>query len=221
MPLSELIKWFEKRRETKIITIMQQHLATTISAVEDLERAIKASANNDGKKMKESIVRVTSAEKEADKLRRDDMRELARGELPPVDREDLMHLMKRIDMVADWSRESTRILGVISPKDIPDNLKEAMVKMMKGTRECAVALRRCVSRMTEKPEDALKAADEVERREEEVDALHENARKQLAKETEMKVGVAIMLNQLLEAIETVADWCENVCDQVRVIVVRR
>jgi len=219
--LSELIKWFEKRRETKVITIMKQHLATTISAVEDLERAIKASADNDEKKIKESIARVTSAEKEADKLRRDDMRELARGELPPVDREDLMHLMKRIDMVADWSRESTRILGVISPEDIPDNLKEAMVKMMKGTKECAVALRRCVSRMTEKPEDALKAADEVERREEEVDALHENARKQLAKETEMKVGVAIMLNQLLEAIETVADWCENVCDQVRVIVVRR
>jgi predicted phosphate transport protein (TIGR00153 family) len=219
--LSELIKWFEKRRETKVITIMQQHLATTISAVEDLERAIKASADNDEKKIKESIARVTSAEKEADKLRRDDMRELARGELPPVDREDLMHLMKRIDMVADWSRESTRILGVISPEDIPDNLKEAMVKMMKGTKECAVALRRCVSRMTEKPEDALKAADEVERREEEVDSLHENARKQLAKETEMKVGVAIMLNQLLEAIETVADWCENVCDQVRVIVVRR
>jgi predicted phosphate transport protein (TIGR00153 family) len=219
--LSELIKWFEKRRETKVVTIMQQHLATTISAVEDLERAVKAAADNDEKKMKQSIARVTSAEKEADKLRRDDMRELARGELPPVDREDLMHLMKRIDMVADWSRESTRILSVISPEDIPDNLKKAMVEMMKGTKECAVALRRCVSRMTEKPEDALKAADEVERLEEEVDALHENARKQLAKETQMKVGVAIMLNQLLEAIETVADWCENVCDQVRVIVVRR
>lgn len=219
--MSELIKWFEKRRETKVVTIMQQHLATTISAVEDLERAVKAAADNDEKKMKQSIARVTSAEKEADKLRRDDMRELARGELPPVDREDLMHLMKRIDMVADWSRESTRILSVISPEDIPDNLKKAIVEMMKGTKECAVALRRCVSRMTEKPEDALKAADEVERLEEEVDALHENARKQLAKETQMKVGVAIMLNQLLEAIETVADWCENVCDQVRVIVVRR
>jgi len=219
--LSELIKWFEKRRETKVVTMMQQHLATTISAVEDLERAVKAAADNDEKKMKQSIARVTSAEKEADKLRRDDMRELARGELPPADREDLMHLMKRIDMVADWSRESTRILNVISPEDIPDNLKKAMVEMMKGTKECAVALRRCVSRMTKKPEDALKAADEVERLEEEVDALYENARKQLVKETKMKVGVAIMLNQLLDAIETVADWCENVCDQVRVIVVRR
>jgi len=201
--------------------MMQQHLATTMSAVEDLERAVKAAASNDEKKMKESIDRVTRAEKEADKLRRDDMRELARGELPPHDREDLMHLMKRIDMVADWSRESTRILNVIPPKDIPDNLKRAVVEMMSGARKCAVALRKSVSRMTKKPEEALKAADEVERLEEEVDALYENARKQLAKETEMNVGVAIMLNELLEAIETVADWCENVCDQVRIIIVRR
>jgi len=219
--MSELIKWFEKRRETKVIQMMKQHLATTLSAVEDLERAIEAAAENNEKDMKESISRVTSAEKEADKLRRDVMRELARGELPPHDREDLMHLMKRIDMVADWSRESTRILSVISPEDIPDNLKKAMVKMMKGTKECAAALRKSVDRMTEKPSEALKAADQVERLEEEVDALYENARKQLVKETKMKVGAAIMLNQLLDAIETVADWCENVCDQVRVIIVRR
>ncbi len=201
--------------------MMQRHLATTIGAVEDLERAVKAAANNDEKKMKESIARVTDAEKEADRLRRDVMRELAHGELPPNDREDLMHLMKRIDMVADWSRESTRILSVISPRDIPENLKKAIIEMMKGTKECAIGLRKCVSRMTQKPEEALKGADSVERLEEAVDTLYENARKQLAKEAKMKVGAAIMLSQLLDAIETVADWCENVCDQVRIIIVRR
>ncbi len=219
--MSELIRWFEKRRETKAISMMQQHLATTIGAVEDLERAVKAAVNNDEKEMKESIARVTDAEKEADRLRRDVMRELAHGELPPNDREDLMHLMKRIDMVADWSRESTRILSVIPPRDIPDNLKKATIEMMKGTKECAIGLRKCVSRMTQKPEEALKGADSVERLEEAVDTLYENARKQLAKETKMKVGAAIMLSQLLDAIETVADWCENVCDQVRIIIVRR
>lgn len=219
--MSELIRWFEKRRETKAISMMQRHLATTIGAVEDLERAVKAAVNNDKNKMKESIARVTDAEKEADKLRRDVMRELAHGELPPNDREDLMHLMKRIDMVADWSRESTRILSVISPRDIPDNLKKATIEMMEGAKESAIGLRKCVSRMTQKPEEALKAADSVERLEEAVDTLYENARKQLAKETKMKVGVAIMFSQLLDAIETVADWCENVCDQVRIIIVRR
>jgi non-homologous end joining protein Ku len=50
--LSELLKWFEKRRENKAITTMQRHLATIMSAVEDLEKALKASINNNEKETK-------------------------------------------------------------------------------------------------------------------------------------------------------------------------
>jgi len=219
--LSELLKWFEKRRETKAITVMQRHLATTMSAVEDLERAVKASVSNNEKETKAAINRVTSAEKEADKLRRIVMTELAGGELPPTDREDLMHLMKRVDMVADWSRESTRILSATPMQDVPDSLKKAAVEMVEGVRKCSTALRKCINSMAEKPEEALKAADEVERLEENVDDLFENSRRLLAKEERLKVGVAVLMNELFEAIEMAADACEDACDQVRVIVVRR
>jgi len=219
--LSELLKWFEKRRENKAITTMQRHLATIMSAVEDLEKALKASINNNEKETKASIDRVISAEKEADRLRRVVMTELSGGELPPTDREDLMHLIKRIDMVADWSRESTRILGATPMKDVPDSLKMSAVEMIEGVRECATALRKCINRMAEKPEEALKAADEVERLEEKVDDLFENARRLLAKEEKFKVGAAILMNELLNAIEMAADMCEDACDQVRIIIVRR
>jgi predicted phosphate transport protein (TIGR00153 family) len=219
--LSELLKWFEKRRENKAITTMQRHLATIMSAVEDLEKALKASINNNEKETKASIDRVISAEKEADRLRRVVMTELSGGELPPTDREDLMHLIKRIDMVADWSRESTRILGATPMKDVPDSLKMSAVEMIEGVRECATALRKCINRMAEKPEEALKAADEVERLEEKVDDLFENARRLLAKEEKFKVGAAILMNELLDAIEMAADMCEDACDQVRIIIVRR
>jgi predicted phosphate transport protein (TIGR00153 family) len=219
--LSELLKWFEKRRENKAITTMQRHLATIMSAVEDLEKALKASINNNEKETKASIDRVISAEKEADRLRRVVMTELSGGELPPTDREDLMHLIKRIDMVADWSRESTRILGATPMKDVPDSLKMSAVEMIEGVRECATALRKCINRMAEKPEEALKAADEVERLEEKVDDLFENARRLLAKEEKFKVGAAIMMNELLDAIEMAADMCEDACDQVRIIIIRR
>lgn len=219
--MSELIKWLEKRKETKVISRMQRHLAITLSAVEDLERAMKATMSNKEMETKEAIERVASAEKEADTLRREVMSELARGELPPTDREDLMHLMKRVDMVADLCRESTRVLSVIPMKEVPDNLKKASVEMMEGLRECATALRTSVRRMPEKPEEALKAADQVERLEEEVDDLFQNARGLLTKETKLKVGVAIMINELFETIETAADACEDACDQVRVIIVRR
>lgn len=219
--MSELLKWFEKRREAKAIVTMQKHLATTISAVEDLERAVKAAVKGDEKEEKAAIGRVTSAEKEADRLRRVVMTELARGELPPTDREDLMHLMKRVDMIADWSRESTRILGATPLQDVPETLKKAAVQMVEGVRECATALRKTINSMTEKPEEALRAADEVERLEEKVDDLFEESRRLLAEEEKLKVGVAILMNELFEAIEQASDACEDACDQVRVIVVRR
>jgi len=219
--LSELLKWFEKRRESKAISVMRRHLATTMSAVEDLERAIKASVHLNEKEAKAAIERVTSSEKEADSLRRAVMTELAAGELPATDREDLMHLMKRVDMVADWCREATRILAATPMNNVPEKLREAMVKMVEGARECATALYRCISRMAEKPEEAMKAADEVERLEEKVDDLHENSRRLLAEEEKLNVGAAVLINELYEAIEMVADWCEDACDQVRIIIVRR
>jgi len=200
---------------------MQKHLATTISAVEDLERAVKAAVSNNEKEEKAAINRVTNAEKEADRLRRVVMTELARGELPPTDREDLMHLMKRVDMIADWSREATRILDATPIQDVPEILTKAGVQMAEGVRDCVAALRKTINSMMEKPEDALKAADEVERLEEKVDDFFEEARRLLTMEDKLKVGVAIMMNELFEAIEQAADACEDACDQVRVIIVRR
>lgn len=219
--MSELMKWFEKRRESKAMLSMQRHLALTMTAVEDMERAIKAAVALNEKETKEAIDRVTGAEREADKLRRAVMTELAAGELPSTDREDLMHLMKRVDMVADWSRESTRVLSGISMKDVPESLREAAVKMAEGVRECAKALRKAISRMSEKPEEAMQAADDVERLEEHVDDLFEKSRQLLGKEPSLSVGPAILINELYEAIEMVADWCEDACDQIRVIMIRR
>ena len=219
--MSDLIKWFEKRRESKALSIMQRHLAATMSTVEDLERAVKASVAFKEQEAKAAIQRVSTSEREADALRRAVMTELSGGELSPVDREDLMHLMKRVDMVADWSRESTRILAALTMKDVPEKLREATVKMVEGVRECSLALRRCIDRMAEKPEEALKAADEVERLEEKVDDMFESARQLLGKEDNIRIGPAILINELYEAIEMAADSCEDAIDQVRVIIVRR
>jgi len=124
-------------------------------------------------------------------------------------------------MVADWCRESTRILAAVPMNDVPEKLREALVKMVEGAKECAAALYRSINRMAEKPEEAMKAADEVERLEEKVDDLHENARRLLAKEERLNVGAAVLMNELYGSLEMVADWCEDACDQVRIIVVRR
>jgi predicted phosphate transport protein (TIGR00153 family) len=219
--LSELIKWFEKRRETKALATVQQHLALTTGIVEDLEKAIMAAIKNDEKERQKCIERVTNSEREADKLRRKVMDEISKGELPPDDRVDLMDLIKRVDIVADWSRESTRVLGAIPMAQVPNPIKNEFIKMVKGAKECTISLQKCVNKMMTKPKEALQAADDVEREEEKVDDIHEKARALLGKEEIPKAGIAVLISQLFEAIEMIADACEDACDQVRIIMVRK
>jgi len=219
--LSELIKWFAKRKETKALTTVQRHLALTTGIVEDLEKAIRAAIKGDLKEMQTCIERVANSEKEADRLRRNVMDEMSTGELSPTDREDLMDLVKRVDMVADWSRESTRILGAIPMEYVPTPIKDASIEMVVSVKQCTISLQKCVNKMMTRPEEALQAADAVEREEEKVDDIHEKARILLGKEDVLRAGIAVLIGQLFEAIEMIADSCEDACDQVRVITVRK
>lgn len=219
--MSELAKWFEKRRETKALTTVQRHLALTMGIVEDLDKAIAAAIRNEEKEMRKCVERVASSEKEADTLRRKVMDEISKGELSATDREDLMDLVKRVDMVADWSRESTRILGAIPMTEVPKPIKDEITIMVNSVRECASSLQKCVNKMMTKPEEALQAADAVEREEEKVDDIHEKARILMGREDIPRAGVAVLISQLFEAIEMIADSCEDACDQIRIIMVRK
>jgi len=193
----------------------------TTGIVEDLEEAIVAAVENDEKEMRNCIERVEKTENEADGLRRRVMDEVSKGELAPSDRVDLMDLIKRVDMVADWSRESTRVLGAIPMEQVPGSVKDEFIKMVRGVKQCTFSLQKCVNKMMTKHEEALQAADEVEREEEKVDEIHEEARKLLGKEELPRAGVAVLISQLFEALEMIADACEDACDQVRVILVRK
>jgi len=219
--LGDLVKWFEKRRETKTLATVQRHLALTTEIVEDLEKAAVAAVEHDNEEMRRSIERVTREEREADALRRKVMDEISKGELSPTDREDLMGLVKKVDMVADWSRESTRILGATPMQHVPKPIKTELLEMVRSVKECARSLQKCVNKMMTKPEEALQAADIVEREEEKTDDIHERARILIGNEDIPKAGVAVLISQLFEAIEMIADSCEDACDQVRIIMVRK
>jgi len=219
--LSDLVKWFEKRRETKTLATVQRHLTLTTEIVEDLEKAAIAAVEHDNEEMRRSIERVTREEREADALRRKVMDEISKGELSPTDREDLMGLVKKVDMVADWSRESTRILGATPMQHVPKPIKTELLEMVRSVKECARSLQKCVNKMMTKPEEALQAADIVEREEEKTDDIHERARILIGNEDIPKAGVAVLISQLFEAIEMIADSCEDACDQVRIIMVRK
>jgi predicted phosphate transport protein (TIGR00153 family) len=155
-------------------------------------------------------------------LKRKIISELAKGDLPVSEREDLMRLARQTDDVIDWINETGRILVEFNLKDMPDDVKKITVDISQVITSCVIKLDDCIEKLTNREfQDALKAADEVERLEEQMDGLYQMARRFISslKTETVETGQAILLSEFMDALETITDRCEDSCDEVRVIVV--
>jgi len=217
-----LFGWFAPKRGEKVLKMVEDHLELTKRAVSDLYRMVEAAGKGEATDSKIFFESLSQMEMKADELRRDMIDELTKSEMFPEEREDLMELVRAVDWVADWSREAGRILGIIPFERAPEEMKAAAQNMCRANNDCVTVLARCVKVLPMDSNEAISLANEVEVLEEEIDELYSVARRNLAT-LEFKgftVGALILLNMFLDALETVADWCENTVDIVRAIAVR-
>jgi len=218
----ELLEWLRRRRKVSAIERMEAHLELTVDCVESLYDAVKASIGgleNPLQKLRE----LSHKEMEADYTRRAILNELSVSELMPDDKAALMDLVRRIDWIADWAREAGRLMSIIHMEGLSEELKIMISKMVERIKECTYNVKNTVSLLLSDVEKSLESADRVERLEEEVDDIYEECRKTFIKTGScgnVTLGEMIMIAQFLDALENIADWCENTVDQVRVIAVR-
>jgi len=219
---SRLFGWFAPKRGDRILEMVEEHLALTQDAVSDLYRLVEASSLRRDAESKELFESLSQLEMRADQLRREMVEELTRSEMFPEEREDLMELVRAVDWIADWSKEAGRILIIIPFDKVPDEMKTAAQNMCGANVDCVTVLGKCIKALPDHPMEALDLANEVEVLEETIDELYSLARTQLVtmNSNGFTTGSLILLNMFLDAIETVADWCENTADIVRAVAVR-
>ena len=218
----KLLTWFGKRRQTKAVQLIQSHLSLTTRAICELQKAMEYKIGGKKDLAEASISRLSRMEEEADSLRRDIALELTSGEIPPLERDDLLHLSRDIDWITDWSKESGRLLLVAPVERLPENMAKKGLEMIDVVKETTTAVRACIDQLSEKPKEAMRIADSVERLEENVDALYMEIRGLYPTMDFSKInpGEVFLIGQLFDAIEHITDWCENTVDQVRVLAVR-
>lgn len=217
-----LFDWFAPKRGEKILEMVQHHLELTQNAVIDLYKMVAASSEEEPTKSKNFYRSVTELEMRADELRREMVVQLTESEMFPEERDDLMELVRAVDWIADWSKEAGRILVILPFYKTPDEIKEAAENMCRANVDCVKVLVKCVKQVHVDYSKALDLADQVEILEEEIDELYSVARKHFAtlEFPGFTYGGLILLNEFFDALETIADWCENTADIVRAIAVR-
>ena len=218
-----LFGWFAPKRGRKVLEMVERHLELTINAVNSLQLMVERAGEEGQKEGSAIFVDISRFEREADTLRREMVEELTKGEMYPEERDDLMELVRAVDWIADWSKEAGRILRTFHFENSPESIKKAAYNMVKANVDCVKVLTRSIDALPKDTREALELANEVEMLEETIDDLYGEARYHFATEdlSMFQTGELILMNEFLDALETVADWCENTADIVRAIAVRR
>lgn len=211
--------WFEQRRKTKGLELAHEQITKAFDTVTLLHKATKCFSENNFKESKKNIENLYKAEEEVDSLRTNVFMELSKGAALVADyREDLLHLVKRLDTLADHTKDAARCLEMLADSEIPQELSQKTVFMTGKLVEIAQTLRSSIEKISSNPTEAIKEAKAVGGIEHLIDTEYLKAKSLFVKYgVNMNCGAMVIFDDLIEFIEQAADMCADTADYIIVL----
>ncbi len=214
-----ILGWLGMAEEQSILKDAQKHVEETYKTVTYFADAVKAFTVGDLNAKTVAIENVRESEHQADILRSKMVRELSESLLLPPDREDLMHFVKTLDKIADWTNGAARILGFIEqklPENVLKNISSATELIFTSISKLKEAIQAIAKNDLKK---ALLDCEEVDRIEHQADD-----QKKLLIEAIIHVKlepISLLLSyQLAEYLEGVTDKIEDAADFIKVLAIK-
>ncbi|MCU0665648.1 MAG: TIGR00153 family protein [Candidatus Omnitrophica bacterium] len=214
-----ILGWLGMAEEQSILIDAQKHVQETYKTVTYFSEAVAAFIRQDAEVKKSAIEKVAESEHQADILRSKMVKELSEGLLLPPDREDLMHFVKTLDKIADWTNGAARLLGFIQkklPKDILDNISAGTKLILDSITKFKDGIDSLTKNDLKK---ALQDCEEVDRLEHAADD-----QKKLLIESIISVDLdpvsLLLCYQLAEYLEGVTDKIEDAADLIKLLAIK-
>ena len=215
-------RWFSKRRKSKVLELADRQMTLAIDTVIELEKSINAARDGNREKAMASFDKLSRVEHEIDELRRTVFEELTRGSLLSKDREDIMHLVKRLDEMADHVKDASRAVILLLEATVEKELWKQFARTAKDLVVCATTLRKAIENLGTDPVKAMELAKQIDAIEGQVDEKYLKSKALLLKHSkETDAATILLLKDLIEEMEHVADSCDDTADYVRILTVSR
>ncbi|KKM96109.1 hypothetical protein LCGC14_1181420 [marine sediment metagenome] len=216
--IGSLIEYLKRETAVSALEKSIKHAQIVQECVKELDTGLQILLNEKNiEKSHELFHKVDTLERGADILRREIQKDISKGELNPNVRQNLSHLIKRMDDVANCCTGVARRINTIPIKFWEESSKETIeiiLEMMKTTVECGQFLDKLVLDLLGERKKIKEYSQNVNQFEHKVDLLNIKLRKGL-QETEYTVNyftiftagnVFDILEAISDAIEAVADY---------------
>ncbi len=217
--IRNILGWLGMAEEQSILEDAKKHVEETYKTVSYFNEAIKAFIQGDLTVKGVAIENVRESEHQADILRSKMVSELSESLLLPPDREDLMHFVKSLDRIADWTNGAARILGFIEQK-LPENVLKNISSSTGLIFTSVSKLKEGIDALTKN--DLKKALSDCE----DVDHLEHEADDQKKVLIESLISAKLepvtffLCYQLAEYLEGVTDKIEDAADLIKVVAIK-
>ncbi len=214
--------WFERRRRSKALELAQHQITKALDTITLLHKSVQNITEAKKEEAMQNIEQLFNVEEEVDKLRREVFKEISSGVALFSDyREDLMHLVKRLDTLADYVKDAARCTRILVDLQIPEELWNKTVHITSTLVKCASTLRNSIENLTQDTTAAMESAKQVEDIESEVDKEYLETKALFVKYAEqMNMGAIVIFNDLVEFIEQAADMCADTADYIVILASR-
>jgi predicted phosphate transport protein (TIGR00153 family) len=211
--------WFEQRRKTRGLELAHDQITKAFDTVTWLQKATKSFSEGSMREAKKYIENLYKAEEEVDTLRTDVFMELSKGAALVADyREDLLHLVKRLDTLADHTKDAARCLEMLLEAEIPKELCDKTVIMTSKLVDTAQTLREAIEKISSNPNAAIKEAKKVGEIEHAIDEEYLRTKSLFVKYgVTLNCGAMVIFDDLIEFIEQAADMCADTADYIVIL----
>ena len=220
--MGSLIEFLKRETALNALERSIKHAKKVQECVKELEKGINVLLKEKNQmKAEEFFTKVDILEGEADKLRRDIQKDISRGELNPSIRQDLSHLVKRMDDVANCCTGVARRINTVPIafwEQTSENTINIVLEIMETTVDCADFLDKIVIDLLGERKKIKEYARQINQNEHNVDLLNIKLRKSL-QETDYRVNffTIFTIGNIFDILEAISDSIEVVADYIMVL----
>ncbi len=197
--------------EGKFFELFNQHAELCVKGAKEM---VSLMTNFDDLEIR--VHAIESIEKQADKLTHNTIEMLHKTFITPLDRDDIHHLITRMDDILDLLEDAAQTISLYDIKAITPEAKRLAELCLASTEKVKAAVE--LLHNMDNSREILAICEEIDRLESDADHVMRAAMSKLFRD-EPDVRNLIKLKAIYEILETVTDRCEDVANIIEGIIV--
>ena len=202
--------------------LAQKQIIKAIATVTELREIILGFAEGKISEVEKYIEKLFLNEAEIDEIRRSVLNELSKQDLPSKYRQNLIHIVKCLDIMADHVKDASRNVKILLNTKLPKEILDNNVKIVEALVKAAVFLGTSIEMLGINPSQALEFSKKVDEQENIVDEYYLKVKALFFKyDNELGIATLLVLKDLLECLEKIADTLADTADYIRVLTIKK